>query len=569
MVWPVRAEVATWAEVREVAQGWVAKIERIQRGGKAGPTSQIGDIQELKHGPRLVAYYCAIEPSGYVVVSLHKELPPIRAYSLTGRLDPDSTSGLMGLIKRGAADRLQRMAERIGPLDQAAPGQLKAVMSRDYAADWTMLRTTAAPGGQTAPARGLKDAEEYQGGRVLLSSAWKQGSPYKQDCPHRDGCIERSPVGCVFLAAAQLMRYWCWPPKGVGEPYIEEAYDWAHMPDILTDESSEPEKRAVARLCHHAGIASGADYGCGETTGVLWLPGGASMDDGYQDTFRYSVGGYSSPPGYGPMKDELNANQPIHYAISTELTGGHSFVVDGWKEYRSPESRWLHVNYGYGPQVDLTWVNADEDMPDSDTLLPDFRLDNVVPEGVIGPLLFGAYSGGNYPMIPTYRYVSLNAAGIATFAAGQNLQFLPTTKLRSAAEIKIEGSPIHPTRLFTSGDQSKGILIRNGSLKLSTGGGVTLRPLVPPRYLSADGLQGQGAIRLQWERGPGDDTEVLIERSRGSPNNWVQIASVDSKHRLYDDPDAEPGVQYYYRLRCAVGARRSEYSGLTQATYRK
>jgi hypothetical protein len=557
-----RAEQATLAEVREVAQGWVAKLQRLQRGGEAGPNSEIGNIQELKDGPRLVAYYCAIKSGGYVVVSLHKELPPIHAYSLTGSLDPGAAVGMMGLIKRGAAGRIQKLEERLGPLDQARPDQFRAVMSRDYTADWTLLRTAASTGGQTAPGRGVKWSEEgYRGGRVLLSSAWSQHGPYNQYCPTFVNC-GHAPVGCVFLAAAQLMRYWGWPPRGAGAPYDEEAYDWVHMPDILTDGSSEEEKHAVARLCYHAGRASGADYGCEDTLGLLWWDGLSSMDDGYEDTFRYSVDSHTTPPGYGPMKDELNANQPIHYAVAPDFDAvGHSFVVDGWREHMAPVTQELHVNEGYG-RGGLAWINMDDGMPGSSSILPDTRLDNVVPECLQNPYLWGTYEGGVYPMLARHRYYSLGAVGAARFAPGQSLHFLPTTTMKSTAEIKIEGTEIHPTRLFAGGDSSKGILIRNGSLKLGQFGQLSLCPLVPPRYVDAEGRASQPYIEVVWERGLGNDTEVLIERSQGSPDNWVQIASVSSTCRLYHDYDIEPDVEYYYRLRCAGAGRLSEWSNV-------
>ncbi len=49
----------------------------------------------------------------------------------------------------------------------------------------------------------------------LLTTNWHQGEPYNNYCPMGDG--GRCLVGCVALAAAQVMRYHRWPVLGKGD----------------------------------------------------------------------------------------------------------------------------------------------------------------------------------------------------------------------------------------------------------------------------------------------------------------------------------------------------------------
>ncbi len=100
----------------------------------------------------------------------------------------------------------------------------------------------------------------------------------------------------------------------------------------------------------------------------------------------------------------------------------------------------------------------------------------LVPDESLPSTLAMTY--GNNPAFP-YRYLPLDTQGTSTtFSEGQLIQFLHGIVLRctstTGGAIRIYGTPALHTRLFTRGDQTKGVRIENGAIALYGGGAVTL-----------------------------------------------------------------------------------------------
>jgi hypothetical protein len=65
-----------------------------------------------------------------------------------------------------------------------------------------------------------------------LTSHWRQGSPYNDQCPElTPGADEHTVVGCVATAMAQIMYYWKWPNTGVGDGSVTYNYRWRNTWD--------------------------------------------------------------------------------------------------------------------------------------------------------------------------------------------------------------------------------------------------------------------------------------------------------------------------------------------------
>ena len=107
---------------------------------------------------------------------------------------------------------LRRAGERSAELQD-----VEGVLDTSYRAAWRELGVGAgSPAVAASRALGA-----FAGGQVMLATAWHQGAPYNRDCPQifgSEACYS-ALVGCVPLAAAQIMRYWAWPPYGAGFPY--------------------------------------------------------------------------------------------------------------------------------------------------------------------------------------------------------------------------------------------------------------------------------------------------------------------------------------------------------------
>ena len=107
----------------------------------------------------------------------------------------------------------------------------------------------------------------------LLTEMWEQGCHYNELCPtfSKVPC-GHAEVGCVAVAMGQIMHYWKYPTTGWGSHSYNNAglslsadfgntvYDWDHMPDSLTDDSSDIEVEAVATLLFHCGVSVDMQY---------------------------------------------------------------------------------------------------------------------------------------------------------------------------------------------------------------------------------------------------------------------------------------------------------------------
>jgi hypothetical protein len=526
---PVQSEVVTKDEALTVAQNWITLI--IQEKGDWGgsETAEVADIREFKQGERVLGYFCRVKPQGFIIVSLRKELAPVKAYSAVSNLDPESDKGMVDLLKGRMERILDEVEEQVGPVESVRTADLEGILEINYRRSWEELA-----GNVETFKRDLDSGAvlmNYQAGDVLLSSSWHQGDPYNALCPTGDiGCADCCPsdpgicnptlptlVGCVATAGAQIMKYWSWPPYGetnashnwdgdgscggnVGggrlDVTLTDTYDWRHMANRYVwnvwqnrweDENGDPLTQAhldaVAELSYEVGVAVEMDYGvCGS---------GASHSDmvrAYENYYRYSTtctrrdrDADSAVEWFNRMKTQFNANRPVQYGVP-----GHSIVSDGWQEINigGVLTRQYHMNYGWGgavPPGDPDWAGITNSnnwytldaLPGSSSDEEDM-IENIYPAQALGSSISGTYTqDAAFP----YRYFDQDATGYsATFESGQFLQFLPDITVRCISAvgnaIRFEGSSGYHTRLFTRGDTSQGIRIYDGVIKLNTDGSI-------------------------------------------------------------------------------------------------
>jgi hypothetical protein len=485
----VCAQVATQDEALIVASSWITRV--IGQEGKWGDSdhAQVLQIEPFTRDSRILGYFCRVEPVGFVVVSLYKELVPIKAYSAKSNLDPDVDGGMTSLVKTEMEAILDALEPSSGSVKATSP----SVLEVDYRPAWDLLMgISSAPD----PQGSLQLASNYQGGQSpLLTSSWDQGEPYNSLCPASDsecvfGAVHKTHVGCVATAAAQIMKYWNWPPYGQGShsyrwdgddtcpdsttnaggkaliAAFSDSYDWLRMPDTLTEESDAGMINATAELCYEIGVAIEMDYGLWRSSGDILDPNGADMLDAYVDYFRYSneraAGTHSDNAAmwFDVIKDELNANRPLQYT-----TVGHSMVLDGWRQEKiaGVSIQQYHMNYGWAGRIpspsDPCYCSEWTDHANSNawyTLneLPCSDLDQeaicvrIYPAQALGAQLQSkTYDRESF----NYRYFDQDATGQnVTFAAGQRLQFLPKVSVRCASgSIQFRATTADNTELFS------------------------------------------------------------------------------------------------------------------------
>ena len=204
----------------------------------------------------------------------------------------------------------------------------------------------------------------------LILTRWNQSPYYNDLCPMDVARNERTVVGCVATAMAQVLKYWEHPINGNGSyTYTHEhgvqsanfaatTYKWANMPLEVTAASTDAQKAEVAQLMYHCGVSVEMDYDISSRGGS-----GAFTISSKSNTTHCAEYALREYWGYKPtlqglqkakfkddewkkmLKDDLNAGRPIIYSGYGD--GGHCFVCDG---YNSDD--YFHFNWGWGGLYD-------------------------------------------------------------------------------------------------------------------------------------------------------------------------------------------------------------------------
>jgi hypothetical protein len=452
-----------------IASNWIALT--IDRNGDWGGSDAawVAKVQEFKRQSRILGYYCHIKPQGFILVSILRGLAPVKAYSDKNGFDPLSDEGLSDLMKLRMEAVLNKVEEELGPATGVQSDYIADIIGYDHRSIWAMLDVH--PNEFESSNVLTKVRTDYREGEILLSSNWHQGEPYNWSCPppqpdHPECLLKpHCPVGCVATAAAQITRYWSWPP----------GRDWIHMPDIL-DITDPPEQiNATTELCRAIGDENDMDYcsyeldGCQSATWdeieyiELFFQSWA-YDDICADVWRID---YGAVDWWNLIIGELAANRPIFYGVRA-----HVMVCDG---YLTQPYYQYHMNYGWSNDVYDAWYAVDnlfQPHPEGGPAY-EYMIVGLCPHGYLGSAI-----AGDYPYNPAYswRYVDRDCRGTSVhFHAGNLLQFLPFVKMEcSATTVRIDGQSGLHSRVFCP-DISRGIRIEKGSMVMHPGGGIKFR----------------------------------------------------------------------------------------------
>ncbi|MCX6133200.1 MAG: C10 family peptidase [Ignavibacteriales bacterium] len=476
----LNAQIASKDEATIVARTWIAVI--IRKFGDWGGNKQasVQSVREFTRGSRQLGYLIDVNPSGHIVVSLRKEFLPIAEYSATSRLDPTSDVGWVDFIKLSAERDLNAVETNVGSVKTASTQSVTQLFEADNKPLWNALLTGTILEDQHMTHR--QKVEDYTEGESLVTSTWNQGWPYNAECPDK-GCSSSSNnghavVGCIATAAAQIMRYFCWPPyktRSAGLGLIEwtgTPYDWANMPDNLIYNAPGDQVMAVATLCADIGKAADMDYGCDGSE--AWLYNTTSFTNyttmldaykafGYNPDVEGELRGFRSSSDWSSMlKNNINANRPLQYSIEMD-EGGHSMVCDGWLE--GPGETLFHMNYGGSVAADgFCPIGNISGRSSTET---ERVLINIRPINPVGTWVQGTFD------VPYYKYRNFDRSATghaAEFSAGQKLHFIPGVSLKNSSQgtdmIKFYGWSDRPTIIFTQGTESRGIHLMSGHIYL-------------------------------------------------------------------------------------------------------
>ena len=291
---------------------WQAQQQAYSFWGKQMPQKAKAKSRAATTASRSDAYYVFNnDAGGFVIIAGDDAVTPVLGYTSTGSFDAEN-------LPDGLKDLLKSYERQI------------AALGDNYAANQTATRAG------------------FTGEKLLNTAKWNQGNPFNKYTPNN------YVTGCVATAGAIVMKHHGYPAKGTGShsytwngktltANFEHDYDWASMP-AKYDGTNDAAFDGVARLMSDLGVAVEMQYSkSGSGAYIGNMISALQKYFGYSKlTYLASVDDMEAEAWNAKLRGEIDANRPILYSASDASAGGHSFIIDGYKN----ES--FSVNWGWG-----------------------------------------------------------------------------------------------------------------------------------------------------------------------------------------------------------------------------
>ena len=291
---------------------WQAQQQAYSFWGKQMPQKAKAKSRAATTASRSDAYYVFNnDAGGFVIIAGDDAVTPVLGYTSTGSFDAEN-------LPDGLKDLLKSYERQI------------AALGDNYAANRTATRAG------------------FTGEKLLKTAEWNQYAPFNKYTPNN------YVTGCVATAGAIVMKHHGYPAKGTGShsytwngktltANFEHDYDWASMP-AKYDGTNDAAFDGVARLMADLGVAVEMQYAKNGSGAYI-----GNMISALQKYFGYSklthlayINDMEAEAWNAKLRGEIDANRPILYSASDASAGGHSFIIDGYKD----ES--FSVNWGWG-----------------------------------------------------------------------------------------------------------------------------------------------------------------------------------------------------------------------------
>lgn len=389
----IHAETAAVDEMNLVCNNWLTKIvfEKGQWAGQFNP--KVANIVDIEENDTLLALCYNIDPDGFIIVPVLKNLPPVKVYTDEGNFNPDDP-GFPQMIKEVLLDRTRVYVNRYGSLEALQPEEGDIFLDKRHREQWDNYTVPEAVFSRQLN-KSVTATDETVG--PLLTTRWHQNAPYNNYCPMGDG--GRTVVGCVATAAAQIFAYYQWPPSGEGsESYtwtgdfscggssdgqrltadFSDPYDWPNMVNYCSGCTIE-QQNALAELNYEVGVAFHMDYGrCGS---AIYLSQINFVMQAFHEHFRYmntidreDRDNHTAMSWFNLIKSQINSGYVMEYFISR-----HAIVCDGWQTIGDINQ--YHMNYGWGGSYNA-WFTLDNTYCNWDgcSYLSEFLFRNIIPD---------------------------------------------------------------------------------------------------------------------------------------------------------------------------------------------
>lgn len=291
---------------------WQAQQQAYSFWGKQMPQkAKAKSRTAITASPSDAYYVFNNDAGGFVIIAGDDAVTPVLGYTSTGSFDAEN-------LPDGLKDLLKSYERQI------------AALGDNYVANQTATRAA------------------FTGENLLKTAEWNQMAPFNKYTPNN------YVTGCVATAGAIVMKHHGYPAKGTGShsytwngqtltANFEHDYDWASMP-AKYDGTNDAAFDGVARLMADLGVAVEMQYAKNGSGAYI-----GDMISALQTYFGYSklthlesIDDMEAEAWNAKLRGEIDANRPILYSASDASAGGHSFIIDGYKN----ES--FSVNWGWG-----------------------------------------------------------------------------------------------------------------------------------------------------------------------------------------------------------------------------
>ena len=291
---------------------WQAQQQAYSFWGKQMPQKAKAKSRTATTASPSDAYYVFNnDAGGFVIIAGDDAVTPVLGYTSTGSFDAEN-------LPDGLKDLLNSYERQI------------AALGDNYVANRTATRAA------------------FTGEKLLKTAEWNQYAPFNKYTPNN------YVTGCVATAGAIVMKHHGYPAKGTGShsytwngktltANFEHDYDWANMP-AKYDGTNDAAFDGVARLMADLGVAVEMQYSkSGSGAYIGNMISALQKYFGYSKlTYLASIDDMEAEAWNAKLRGEIDANRPILYSASDASAGGHSFIIDGYKD----ES--FSVNWGWG-----------------------------------------------------------------------------------------------------------------------------------------------------------------------------------------------------------------------------
>jgi len=351
-------------QAHRVGLNWVAYLAANSEGWGDSLRPDLLEMNPVVQGDTLLAWHGRIAPAGYIVVSARSELPAVLAYSQTATWPEGEENPFLPFLRQSLAPKVHHLANEI---DSSPVGDRIA----DTRSHQTWPRYLL-PTQQFEQELAGNTVSTFEESGPLLSSRWHQDVPFNLECPTVNG--QRTWVGCMATATAQLMRHHEWPLWGAGSgsywwdgddcdmPPVGEwittdfelPFDWANMPDQASSDMPTSEVTALSDFSFRIASSLQMDFSTCGSEASIGMVRAALMNNfhyrlGIRDVTRFR---YTDQGWFNEIRDDIDRGNPILYTTII-----HAMVCDGWRD--ADGMLQIHLNYGWGGTSD-NWYTLDD-----------------------------------------------------------------------------------------------------------------------------------------------------------------------------------------------------------------